>query len=106
MTEQQCRIDAITRFLQGEPASVICQALGRSRRWFYKWLKRYDPGNVGWAYSRSRAPNKISHKTPRAIAEAVCAVRQRLLKTKYAQKGAFAIQWQLKELGIHPLPEI
>lgn len=56
MTEQQRRIDAITRFLQGEPASVICKALGRSRRWFYKWLKRYDPGNSGWAYSLSRAP--------------------------------------------------
>lgn len=106
MTEEQRRIDAITRFLQGEPASVICKALGRSRRWFYKWLKRYDPGNSGWAYSLSRAPKNISHKIPQPIADAVCEVRKRLLKTKYAQKGAFAIQWQLKQLGIKPLPEI
>jgi hypothetical protein len=27
----QDRIDAIRRYLQGEPASAICQALGRTR---------------------------------------------------------------------------
>jgi transposase InsO family protein len=36
----------------------------------------------------------------------VCQIRNRLLRTKYAQKGALAIQWQLKQLGVEPLPAI
>lgn len=41
----QDRIDAIRRYLQGEPASALSRALGRTRYWLYKWLKRYDPAN-------------------------------------------------------------
>ena len=33
MEEQERRIEAIRRYLQGEEISVICRALGRSRRW-------------------------------------------------------------------------
>lgn len=36
----------------------------------------------------------------------VCQIRQRLVTTKYAQRGALAIQWQLKQLGVEPLPEL
>jgi putative transposase len=104
MSEEQRRIEAITRFLQGEPPSAICRFLGRSRPWFFKWLKRYDPGDSNWACSQSRAPKEISHKTPISITQMVCEVRKRLVKTKYAQKGALAIQWQLKQLGVKPLP--
>lgn len=106
MEERQRRIEAIRGFLQGERPSAICQDLGRSRRWFYKWLKLYDPLNPDWSQSRSRAPKQVSRKTPEAIAQTVCAIRSKLLKTKYAQKGAVAIQWQLKQLGIKPLPAI
>jgi putative transposase len=106
MEQQQQRVNAITCFLQGEPVSAICRTLGRSRRWFYKWLKRYDPSNPEWACSQSRAPKQISHKTPQSIVQLVCQIRNRLLKTKYAQKGAFAIQWQLRQMGVNPLPAI
>jgi putative transposase len=36
----------------------------------------------------------------------VCEIRQRLVQTRYAQRGAFAIPWQLQQLGIQPVPEI
>lgn len=104
MEEQQRRVYAITCFLQGEPVSAICRTLRRSRRWFYKWLKRYDPSNPDWACGQSRAPKRISHKTPESVVQMVCEIRQRLLKTQYAQKGALAIQWQLKQLGVKPWP--
>jgi putative transposase len=106
MDEQQLRNRAISLFLQGERPGTICRTLGRSRPWFYKWLKLYDPSNPFWAQSQSRAPKKLPQRTPQAIVQLVCSIRKRLIKTKYAQKGAFAIQWQLKELGIKPLPEI
>jgi putative transposase len=106
MSEEQRRIEAITRFLQGERVSSICQAVGRTRNWFYKWLKRYDPSNPEWACSQSRAPKQVSRRTPQSVVQLVCQIRNRLLKTKYAQKGAFAIQWQLRQMGVKPLPAI
>lgn len=106
MDEQQRRIQAISLFLQGQRPSSICRALGRSRPWFYKWLKLYDPSNPQWAEAQSRAPKKLPQRTPQAIVQSVCSIRKRLVKTKYAQKGAVAIQWQLEQLGIRPLPGI
>jgi transposase InsO family protein len=106
MDEQQRRIQAISLYLQGEHPSTICHALGRSRPWFYKWLKLYDPSNPFWAKSQSRAPKKPFQRISQAIVQLVCSIRKRLVKTKYAQKGAVAIQWQLQQLGIQLLPGI
>ncbi|MBI4400515.1 MAG: DDE-type integrase/transposase/recombinase [Nitrospirae bacterium] len=106
MAEHEQRIEAISRFLRGEPATTICRALGRSRRWFYKWLRRFDPGNPRWAQSRSRAPKHRARRTPEAVVQLVCTIRKRLLTTRYAQRGAVAIQWQLQQLGVEPLPTI
>jgi hypothetical protein len=52
---QDC-IDVIRHSLQGEPASAICRALGRTRYWLYKWFKRYDPTNPLWAKDHPRVP--------------------------------------------------
>ena len=103
---EQERINAIRRYLRGEAASAICRAVGRTRRWFYKWLARYEPGNAQWAQSRSRAPHRVGSKTAVAVARLVCQVRQRLIKTRYAQRGALAIQWQLQQLGVEPVPPL
>ncbi len=106
MGEEARRREAIRRFLQGEAISAICRTLGRSRRWFHKWLQRYDPSRPDWARSQSRAPWHVAAKTPVAVERLVCAVRRRLQATRYAQKGALAIQWQLQQLGVAPLPTI
>lgn len=86
MDEQERRVEAVTRFLRGEPAAALCRALGRSRRWPYKWLRRYEPGDPGWARSRSRAPHRIPHKTPEAVVRLVCAIRKRLLHPLCAKR--------------------
>ncbi len=106
MGDQEHRVQAITRFLQGEQPSAICRALGRSRQWFYKWLRRYDAGNAAWAQSQSRAPKHQGRRTPGALVRVICSVRKRLQTTRYAQRGAVAIQWQLEQLGIRPVPPI
>lgn len=106
MAEHEPRIEAIRRFLGGEPASTICRALGRSRRWFYKWLQRFDPGDPRWAQSRSRVPHHLARRTPEAMVQLVCTIRKQLLTTPYAQRGAMAIQWQLRQLGVDSLPAI
>ena len=106
MDEQQRRTRAISLYLQGKRPSAICKALGRSGRWFYKWLRAYDPSNADWAKSQSRAPKRLPRRTGSKIIEMVCSIRQRLVKAKYSQKGAVAIQWQLERLGVRPLPGI
>lgn len=102
-TEQE-RIDAVSRYLQGQRASTICRTVGRSRVWLYKWVRRYDPGNPVWAQRRSRRPGRLARRLPDTVAQLVCAIRQRLATTKYAQRGALAIQWELRQLGVAPLP--
>ena len=106
MDEQQRRTQAISLYLQGKHPNTICKSLGRSRPWLYKWLKVYDPSNPHWARSQSRTPQRSPKKTAQAIVQLVCTIRKRLVKTKYAQKGAVAIQWQLEQLGVCPVPAI
>jgi putative transposase len=106
MDEQQRRTRAISLYLQGKLPGAICKALGRSRPWFYKWLKAYDPSSAHWAQSRSRAPKRLPKRTGARIIQLVCSIRQRLVKAKYSQKGAVAIQWELQRLAVRPLPAI
>jgi putative transposase len=106
MDEEHRRTQAISLYLQGERPGAIYKALGRSRPWFYKWLKAYDPSNAGWARAHSRAPKQVPQRTATRIIQLVCSIRQRLVKTKYSQKGALAIQWELQRLRVHPLPAI
>jgi Homeodomain-like domain-containing protein len=39
--EQALRREAIRRRLSGEQRRDICQDLGRSTRWFYKWWSEF-----------------------------------------------------------------
>jgi transposase InsO family protein len=106
MDEQRRRTQAIALYLQGTSPGAICEALGRSRPWFYKWLKAYDPSNPAWGKGHSRAPKRLPTRTGSRIVELVCSIRQRLVKAKYSQKGAVAIQWELQRLRVRPLPAI
>jgi putative transposase len=106
MDDTQVRHEAIRRYLAGESPVEICRALGRSKPWLFNWLKRYDPLNSAWAQSHSRAPQRIATKTPQGVERLVCEIRQRLVQTRYAQRGAFAMQWHLQQLGVQPLPEV
>ncbi len=106
MDRRQARIEAIRRHLHGESITSICRALGKSRRWFYYWVRRYSPTDGVWSEDRSRAPLHQRHKLPQSVERLVCEVRTRLLGRKYSQRGAVAIQWELRQLGVNPLPGI
>ena len=55
-------------------------------RWFYKWLKGYDPSNPHWARSQSRTPKKSPKRTAQAVVRLVCSIRNRLVKTKHEER--------------------
>lgn len=104
MDQRTTRIVAVRRRLGGEAVTSICHSLGKSRRWLYYWLQRYSLTDPHWAETRSRAPHRHPRKTAVAVEDLICEIRRRLLARKYAQRGAIAIQWELKRFGVRRLP--
>jgi transposase len=106
VSEQELRQEAVRRRLAGESPSDIAAALGRTTRWVRKWVARHDEdGHAdGWAQDRSRAPNYSPTRTPAQIEAQVLAARTRLVGNPRAQYGALAIQWELRRLGVDPIP--
>jgi hypothetical protein len=92
--------------LAGERPVDRCRALGHSTPWLYTWLTRDDPATPAWAQRHSRAPHRLASKTPEAVERLVCERRQRLVQTREAQRGPLAMQWQLPQLGVEPLPAL
>jgi hypothetical protein len=97
--EEAIRIQAIERHQKGESPKAIYTDLGRSKNWFFKWLKRFQTGDPHWYKDQSRAPKA----RPTAISEVdrqrIVSVRKHLESQKFAQTGASAIKWELSKSG-------
>ena len=106
MDQRRVRISAVRRHLRGGSVTKICRSVGKSRRWFYYWLHRYSPSDKHWARTRSRAPHRQPRKVSKSIERLVCQIRKRLLEHRYSQRGAVAIQWEFRRLGVDPFPAI
>lgn len=96
---------AVERYQAGESPSAICASLGRSREWFYKWLRRFEAGEGDWFRDRSRRPGTSPASTSPAIAQAVITVRQHLVSQDLFH-GAQAIRWELEDIAMEPLPSL
>ena len=53
--------------------SALCRAYGITRKTGYKWVKRYEEGEI--LTDRSREPHSIPHKTPPEIEAEILRVR-------------------------------
>ena len=62
---------AVKRYLDGDPIEVICQEMGCSKSWLYKWKNRYQAAEPTWSQERSRRPKTTPAKTPEAIEAAI-----------------------------------
>lgn len=102
-TLEEERVEAVRRYLSGESAESICEDIGRSERWLYKWLSRYNPSNPEWNKDHSRAPNNISNKTPGEIEKTVLRIRDQL-KSNCGFYGSLSIQWTMEDLGYKNIP--
>jgi transposase len=60
--EEQIRKTAIERLIKGESPKDIYTSLKRSKKWFFKWLKRYRSGEKLWF----KAPEPGAKKKPPA----------------------------------------
>jgi putative transposase len=107
--EFSARQRAINLRLSGRPVNSICQALGRSEVWFYKWWRRYLEAGPEGLYDLTHANHHVAQRIPPELERSILSIRRRLQAhaapaTRYRLIGAGAIHAELKTLGVRPLP--
>ncbi len=102
MDRKKVREKAIKRYLNSESPKEIYQSPGKGKTWFFKWLKRYKLDGQGWTKEHSRRPHHSPKRVDQEIEEMIIATKKKLENKLYAQIGAFNIEWQLRQEGIHP----
>jgi putative transposase len=100
------RIKAVKQYLAGQGPKTICQALSMSKRWLFKWIKRFQSGKKNWFKEKSKTPLTIYRKTPSEIEKKVIAIRKLLEESKLSQIGAINIQYQMQTLHEKAIPQI
>lgn len=101
MEEETLRKMAMEQYLQGKTPVSIYQEMGRSKFWFFKWLRRYRSGNPEWFKDEPKAPHAHPHETPPEMKKLVSNVRIQL-EESYSQIGTSAIKWEFNKLGAIP----
>jgi len=104
MDEIEIRKQAISRYENGESPKAIYQSLGKSKRWFFKWLKRYKYDGENWSKDLSRKPHRTREKINETMEQAIIDTRKKLESTLYAQIGALNIKWHLAKQGLEAVP--
>jgi transposase-like protein len=100
MEEESLRKMAVQQYLQGRSPVSIYNEMGRSKKWFFKWLQRYRSGHPEWYRDHSKAPHNRPHQTPTETHNLVKNTRVQLEANPYAQVGVSAIKWQCQGLGV------
>lgn len=97
--EEETRKQAILRYVNGESPKSIYTDLKRSKYWFFKWLGRFQSGDLDWYKDRPKAPLRRRNKTDETERQLIVAIRKRLEAEPFAQIGVSAIKWELNKLG-------
>ena len=98
--EPELRKTAVKRYLKGESPKSIYTDLGRSKYWFFKWLKRFKSGGPNWYKDKSKAPVCRPNKVDKVIRQRIVSTRTHLESQKFAQIGSSAIKWELTKSGL------
>jgi hypothetical protein len=102
---QKQRALAVQRYFAGESPESICASLAKTKPWLYKWVARHTPDNPTWFEDLSRRPLSSPCRTPTEIEKIVEMVRLGLYN-----KGLFcgnqAIQWEIIDMEVQPIPSL
>lgn len=106
MNEYEKRKVAITRYQSGEKITSIVSSLGKTRQWFYNWLKRYEAreDETTWFIDESRAPKSKPSKLDELLEQQILDIRRELDACHFAQTGAIAIQYEFRNRKLNPPP--
>jgi len=108
--EIELRKQAIVLYLQGRKKSEIARTLQRTRPWVDRWIDRYcSEAPTESLQDHSKAPKQRRCTYPDHIKRMVVQIRDareqgKRTKYQYALVSAQAIYYELRELGISPLP--
>ena len=105
-THEQRRQLAVKRYLDGDPIDLICQEMGCSKSWLYKWKARYQATDPTWFQERSRRPATTPAKIPEAIEAEIIALRQALSPDGSQTVSARAIRDHLSHHPIASIPSL
>lgn len=69
-------VEAVLHRAPGQSIRDVCRATGISERVGHKWLARFAAGGPAALSDRSHAPHTPAHALPRAIVDAIVALRE------------------------------
>jgi len=101
---EQRRQLAVQRYLDGAPITVICQEMGCSKSWLYKWRERYQADDPTWAQEVSRRPTTSPAKLSATLEEKIVHLLQTAVSTGAGPASAAAIRQALKDTGVEHIP--
>ena len=101
---EQRRQLAVQRYLDGAPIESICQEMGCSKSWLYKWRDRYQAGDPTWAQEVSRRPTTSPAKLSATLEEKIVHLLQTAVSTGAGPASAAAIRRALKDTGVEHIP--
>jgi putative transposase len=106
VSEEELRKEAVRRRQAGESAEEVAVALGRTSRWVRKWSARAETetDNQDWAAGRSRAPLTSPTRTAAGLRQSIVDARARLVANPRGQYGPLAVAWELRRMGVDPIP--
>ena len=99
------RVLAVQRYLAGESPQSICASLGKTKPWLYKWVSRHAPDDPAWCDDQSRRPLSSPYRTSAEIEKIVEMVRLNLYNNDLFC-GNQAIQWELIDMEVQPVPSL
>jgi len=102
MDEETLRKMAMQQALQGKAPVSIYREMGRSKRWFFKWLQRYESGGTEWYRDHPRIPHSHPDQACQGTRDLLIQIRRQLEENPYAQIGTSAIKWECQKLGVTP----
>jgi transposase InsO family protein len=92
-------VDAVV--LEGRSYREVAAAHGVSKSWVAKIVARYRSGGYEAIRPRSRAPNRIPHRTSVGLEDEIVTERKRLEELG-VDAGAQTIHYHLSHRGLHP----
>jgi transposase-like protein len=101
---QQWREEALKRYLAGDPIEMICQEMGCSKSWLYKWKKRHQFTEPDWVLEHSRRPKSTPTKTPDALEAEIIRLHQTLSPDGSGAVSADVIRAYLRQHGRESIP--
>jgi transposase InsO family protein len=102
---QKERTLAVQRYFAGEDPGSICASLSKTKRWLYKWVSRHTYNDTAWFEDQSRRPIFSPNRTPAEIEKIVEMVRLNLYN-KDLFCGNQAIQWEMSDMEVQPIPSL